>query len=458
MLATTVPNGSWPEDIAALRGRTVYVMADNDTAGERKAEIAVEKLTGIATVRRVTLPDLPAKGDVSDWLDAGGDAGALTALARSSPPVAANQNKPDAYPGIISSGDFVRGFVPPDYHIDGIAQSSFLYALTAQTGAGKTAVLLLTAALTALGEPLGNREVRKGRVIYFAGENPDDITMRWIAMAHHMPFDVETIDVHFIKGTFSIPAMFEKIEADVKALGGVDLVIVDTSAAYFQGQDENANVELGRHARELRSLTTLPGHPCVMVACHPTKNAASDNLLPRGGGAFIAEVDGNLVCVKSSDGTVKLHWQGKHRGPDFEPVMFELQTVTAPGLQDSRGRHIPTVMAAVLSGGEVRQKAADARRDEDAVLLSIDRDASLSLAERAEALGWYKDGAPHKGRVRRAADKLRQEKLVTYVRGKWKLTLAGQEAAVEARGEQYHADVAARTAAGILAKHRAKAA
>ncbi|TIU89975.1 MAG: hypothetical protein E5W01_10845, partial [Mesorhizobium sp.] len=91
----------------------------------------------------------------------------------------------------------VRGFVPPDYHLEGIAQAGFLYSTTAMTGTGKTAVLLLLAAHTALGTSINDREVRKGRVVYFAGENPDDVTMRWIAMAHHMGFDADAMEVHF---------------------------------------------------------------------------------------------------------------------------------------------------------------------------------------------------------------------------------------------------------------------
>jgi hypothetical protein len=257
-------------------------------------------------------------------------------------PKAANDNSP--YPGIVSSADFVSGFVPPDYHLDGVAQAGFIYALTASTGTGKTAVMLALTSSTALGTSLCGREVRKGRVLYLAGENPDDVRMRWLAMAHHQGFDPADMDVHFIPGTFSVPGVIERVSADVERLGGVDLVIVDTSAAYFQGDDENGNTPLGKHARELRQLCALPGRPAVVVACHPTKNADPANLQPRGGGAFIAEVDGNLTLTKA-DARVKLHWQVKHRGADFTPLYFALETVTAPMLVDSKGRSVPTVMA-----------------------------------------------------------------------------------------------------------------
>ena len=40
-------------------------------------------------------------------------------------------------------------------------------------------------------------------------------------------------------------------------------VIVDTAAAYNGGDDENSNNQAGAYARQLRTLTNLPGGPCV---------------------------------------------------------------------------------------------------------------------------------------------------------------------------------------------------
>ena len=46
-------------------------LEDNDDAGRAKALAAAQALHGTAkTIRIVSLPDLPDKGDVSDWLDA----------------------------------------------------------------------------------------------------------------------------------------------------------------------------------------------------------------------------------------------------------------------------------------------------------------------------------------------------------------------------------------------------
>ena len=59
-------------------------------------------------------------------------------------------------------------------------------------------------------------------------------------------------------------------------------IIVDTAAAHFEEDNDNDNVQAGNHARRLRSLCGLPGGPCVLVLCHPTKNAQDDNLVPQG--------------------------------------------------------------------------------------------------------------------------------------------------------------------------------
>lgn len=370
----------------------------------------------------------------------------------------ANDNRPvptdkpkQPFPGVVTSGEFVRDFVPPDYHIDGIAQAAFFYSLTGMTGAGKTAVLLLIAYCTALGKRLGDREVRRGRVIYSAGENPVDVRMRWLGMAHELGFDPEDIDVHFIAGTYSIPGHIDRIGEAAERIGGVDLVIIDTSAAYFQGDDENSNTQMGNHARDMRRLTELPGAPCVFAAAHPVKNASADNLLPKGGGSFLNEADGNLTLAKAPGGA-RMHWLGKHRGPDFEALHFELSTVTAPQLVDSKGRPIPTVMAKALSSGDARQQASVARRDEDDVLLEIDRDGTQSLNGIADALSWFKDGETHKDRVRRACDKLRRDKLLEYKARKWKLTSSGHEAVTDIRAERFREQQATDMASRLMKK------
>jgi len=72
--------------------------------------------------------------------------------------------------------------------------------------------------------------------------------------------------------------MQDHIRSEIKQIGDVSLIIVDSSAAYFEGDEENDNKQNGDHARRLRALTAMPGEPCVIAACHPVKNASDDKL------------------------------------------------------------------------------------------------------------------------------------------------------------------------------------
>ncbi len=267
-------------------------------------------------------------------------------------------------PHLLSSAAFVKEFTPPDFIWDGILQRGYLYSLTAPTGTGKTAIGLMLAAKNARGQSIGGRYTQQGAVVVLSGENSDDVRMRWIAMAEHFGFDASSVNVHFVEGTFSLAAFTTQVMEQIDCLPDCTLVIVDTSAAYFEGTEENSNVELGNHARKLRRFTECRSRPCVVVLCHhPTKNAGAENLLPRGGGAFLAEVDGNLCLKPLTDTTVELHWQGKLRGPGFEPVTFDLIKTSAAKLVDRRNRQMLTVIASDLTPveAELRQDAMVSR-------------------------------------------------------------------------------------------------
>jgi AAA domain/Bifunctional DNA primase/polymerase, N-terminal len=312
-----------------------------------------------------------------------------------------------------SSAQFVAGFVPPDYLIDGIMQRRFLYALTGKTGSGKTALALLLAACVALGRAIGNLRVKKGRVIYLCGENPDDVRMRWIGLAAEMQFDAAAIEVYFIPGRFNISEMLDRVVEEASQCGDVALIVVDTSAAYYEGDEVNSNTQQAEHARRLRKLVMLPGGPSVLALCHPVKNAALDNLLPLGAGAFLNEIDGNLTCAIDNL-IVEVNWQGKFRGPDFPPIEFKVYSVTAKILKDGEGRSIPTVVAAHLSDGEKEEIKQIARSNEDTLLAVIADNSKSSWAELPTLCQWFlSDGAPHRTKVRRTLNKLVKLKLVT---------------------------------------------
>jgi predicted transcriptional regulator len=253
-----------------------------------------------------------------------------------------------------------------------------------------------------------------------------------IASDHLSGRDCSHDHISIIPGTFGIDDMRAECEAKAQNLpsGKIDAIIVDTSAAYFLGDDENNNPQMGAHARKLRTLTTLPGGPCVLVLCHPIKNANEQSqLLPRGGGAFIAEVDGNLTLWRTDDVTELWH-TGKLRGPGFEPITFRLERVLCAALVDTKGRMSPTVRAVPISDTDKDDLARTTRSAEDAILIAI-LEQSRPIAALATACGWVSSsGEPQKSKAHRIIKGLAAAGLIRKGRGDtYELTERGDKAA-----------------------------
>jgi putative DNA primase/helicase len=75
-----------PEHSNYLRDADVVLLPDNDTPGFKHVAKIGAMLSGVAKrVRVLLLPDLPAKGDVKDWADAGGTREILDSLIEQAP-------------------------------------------------------------------------------------------------------------------------------------------------------------------------------------------------------------------------------------------------------------------------------------------------------------------------------------------------------------------------------------
>jgi hypothetical protein len=212
-------------------------------------------------------------------------------------------------------------------------------------------------------------------------------------------------------------------------VGDLALVVIDTSAAYYEGADDNQNVQMGEHARRLRGLSSLPGKPTVLILCHPVKNAETDNLLPRGGGAFVAEMDGNLTIV-NRDMVAEVHWYRKLRGAAFEPIFFHLLQVTTPKLVDSKSRPIPSIVAKPIAETERKEIEKNEARAEDALLVAMAKFPGASISVLAEAANLrLANGKPHKSRIHKMLMSLKKDGLTKIERKTWRLTEKGAKEA-----------------------------
>lgn len=79
--------GKWKEEYNThFTGARVAILPDNDISGEKHAESVARHLHNIAaSIQIVTLPNLPAKGDITDWIKMGGTVEELYRLTEEAP-------------------------------------------------------------------------------------------------------------------------------------------------------------------------------------------------------------------------------------------------------------------------------------------------------------------------------------------------------------------------------------
>src|SRR5262249_18257085 len=373
--------------------------------------VAVLAKVGAKRVQRWKAPaQAPEKWDIADPLPDSCDPEPVVRSILEAPETTAARI-------VRTLAEFLADYVAPDYLVEGLLQHHYFYSLTGMTGAGKTAVALLIAILVADragGQNVGTYAVEHGRVVYIARENPTDVRMRLIGMCEKMGIDPAKLDLFVIEQLETLDKDLPRITREIEALGDVALVIVDTSVAVFQGDNENDTVQQRDHAKRQRKLCDLPGRPCVVTLCHPIKNASSpEQLVPRGAGAFLNEVDGNFSLWAHDDRLADLHWTGKFRGPDFEKVTFRLTPINTMRLVDKKGRLLPTVMAQLVTLEEVAEAEAKGLFQEDHLLVAMLKRPRGSLAELAIDCGWLlrHPDRPNKELARRVMARLKKEGL-----------------------------------------------
>jgi len=321
--------------------------------------------------------------------------------------------------------DFLSEYRPIHYVVDGVLPSGSLYAITGKRGTGKTAFLIaVTMAIITGRADLIGFPVEAGRVAYIALENPTDIRMKMAANAFVANVDRELLNERLavIDGRLPLPEIVEQLTVDIEESGEFQIVLFDTFQAGFTGGDFNDNAAVLAYTRQLRGLTDLRGSPAVLVAAHPTKSASEDSLEPYGGGSVMNELDGNLT-LWAADGQIKFSFN-KVRGPEFEPRFFRVEKVSTPDILDNRGREILLPRMVTISPEAAEERVQQGISTTRALLRAMAANPGGSQREWATAIGRAV------GLVNKNLQKLKDERLVEDIIGKWKLTAKGEKEAL----------------------------
>jgi len=297
LVATTNPGGAakWqPSYTNALTDADVVIVPDNDAPGERHAAQVAAALHGKARrIRILRLPGLPPKGDVSDFLAAGGTREELLRLAAE----AEDWTPPDAAAPAPLAVVRRLADVQPEAVMwlwPGWLPRGKLALLDGDPGLGKSLITLDLAARVTTGAPMpdGTGGGEPAGVVILTAEDDLSDTVR-------PRLDAAGADVSKIAALTAVrrttdgggevldtPTLLD-LEALRQAIAFVSaaLVIIDPLMAYLPGQvDSHRDQDVRRVLAPLAALAAET-NAAVLVVRHLSKTTVG-NPLYRGGGSI----------------------------------------------------------------------------------------------------------------------------------------------------------------------------
>jgi 5S rRNA maturation endonuclease (ribonuclease M5) len=288
--ATTSPMGAgkWRESYSDhLAGCDVVILPDNDEPGRAHAEQIAASLTSRkAFVKVVALPNLPEKGDVSDWL-ATGDWDALEDLIGKTPRWTAdgmNSRRTRWRLDELWENDSIMR--PPPPIVPRLAWAGRSTLLAAREKSGKSTLTGYIAAQvtrggTFLGDPCASGDVLIVGLEEFLGD----------AARRFRHFGADATRVHLVDSFLGEPRTRpQELLGHIDAVDPV-LVILDSLAAYSAGQvqDDNNATQMSSVVQPLTDMAHTRGVALMIV--HHARKADGRS---RGSTAITAGTD--VVC------------------------------------------------------------------------------------------------------------------------------------------------------------------
>jgi AAA domain len=376
--------GKWRADLAEhFRGRDVVVLPDNDDAGRQHAQAVAANLAPVARrVCIIELPDLPPKGDVSDWLDAGGALDELNRLVDATASFGADADatrpmQPDAVaddafdPREMTVAAWLsRDIAPPDFLLGEILSTTSRCALIAPTGLGKTNFTMAFSFAVADGAPFLHWRAGEGprRVLFIDGEMSRRLMRRRLedAVRRHggIPDNFRVLNREQFPG---LPPLNSEagqcyIDRAIEAIGGVDLVIFDNIQSLLAGdmKDEEPWEQTLPWVRDLtrREIGQLwvhhTGHDETHGYGSKTREWQLDTV------ALLERVERPEADIAFRISFSKARERAPENRADFEPALIVLagdewtsERSASAGKPQARARVLALLVDAIAQHGEI---------------------------------------------------------------------------------------------------------
>lgn len=329
--ATTNPGGArkWkPEYSEFLRGKGVIVIADNDEPGRMHLEDVCKALAGIAaSVRILTLPDLPEKGDVSDFIDRFEDpaeAGERLSILMDGAPSYEEQPIRGFHIIHISKLEFKK----PDWLVQDLIETDSLVQFFGDPESGKSLTAFDLAACVATGKDFHGKRVKQGAVLSIIGEGRGGTSRRRRAweIANKISLDAYPFFVSSGPTSLCEPEEVDQVLEAIKSIPKdppLALVILDTLARNFGPGDENSTKDMTVTISSMDRIRL--SHRCAVLPIHHSGHG--DKSRARGAMALRGALDAEYRFDRDESDVIRMQATKMKDAEYPEPMAFKIATV-----------------------------------------------------------------------------------------------------------------------------------
>ena len=357
--------GKWPDELTHFfKDADVCILPDNDKPGADHAAKVFGKAQAVARrVRVLELPGLAPKGDVADWVEAGGTLDQLqelTETARSNP----SEAKLD-FP--LTPWKDIAFDIEEEWRVEGVFPLVGLACLYGGPGSVKTFILLDLYARMARGGFWARREVKQCPVVYAAAEGGNGIKKRIAGLKKvaaekgllaDIPFHLITVAPNLGTGDGDC----KKLIADIEATGAKPgAIAIDTTTQALGGADENGE---GMDQLVVNATAIANHFQCLVVLVHHTPVADDDRL--RGKSSLLGGLDVSIISKREKGSFVATLTIKKMRDED-ETQSFTVNLARVVLGTTKKGREVSTLVVETVEPGTAEFQKAGRKLPDSAV-------------------------------------------------------------------------------------------
>ncbi len=325
--------------------------------------------------------------------------------------------------GLHSLSGIRENLKGPQFLIKPFLEKEVLCVMFGESGAYKSFIALDLGLSIAFGIDYHGYPVNQGGVVYICGEGSGGIARRvetWL-INHELteqdaPFYLSTVPAELI----SIGNTEEIADVIQRECANPVLIIIDTLSTNIGQGDESSNPDVATLMNNV-NLSFRDRFNAGTMIVHHVGHGANDR--ERGAYSIRGNTDSRILIKREQNFSCSMHCKKMKDAEDFPTVAFETNVVTIPGLLDSEGEPVSSLVLEMTDYVESSKNGDLTKRQNQALatletmyadaaknLESAGRDPSKALVDTK---GWLDRLQSQKiiGESRSARTKLKKELL-----------------------------------------------